>query len=193
MSTLKVGTIQDHANSNNAIVIDSGGRVQNSQNLLAQYRLNASVTLANSDNYVGTSANSGTWALGSGDSSANALLLQRGGSMTYNTANGHFTFPHNGHFRVFSSLNFIDDNNTDNNIQNEIQWSTNSGASFTTIGSQSRASAIRASAAFTVSNEVFLNVTSFANTRVRINAGSANGATITGGDDIYTKLIFQQI
>ena len=28
MSTLKVGTIQDHANSNNALVIDSSGRVQ---------------------------------------------------------------------------------------------------------------------------------------------------------------------
>ena len=27
MSTLKVGTIQDHANSNTAISIDSGGRV----------------------------------------------------------------------------------------------------------------------------------------------------------------------
>jgi len=27
MSTLKVGTIQDHANGNNALVIDSGGRV----------------------------------------------------------------------------------------------------------------------------------------------------------------------
>ena len=27
MSTLKVGTIQDHANSNNALLIDSSGRV----------------------------------------------------------------------------------------------------------------------------------------------------------------------
>ena len=31
MSTLKVGTIQDHANSNNALVIDSSGRVQQPQ------------------------------------------------------------------------------------------------------------------------------------------------------------------
>ena len=27
MSTLKVGTIQDHTNSNNALLIDSSGRV----------------------------------------------------------------------------------------------------------------------------------------------------------------------
>ena len=31
MSTLKVGTIQDHANGNNALVIDSSGRVQQPQ------------------------------------------------------------------------------------------------------------------------------------------------------------------
>ena len=36
MSTLKVGTIQDHANSNTAISIDSGGRVTLNQQPMFQ-------------------------------------------------------------------------------------------------------------------------------------------------------------
>ena len=52
MSTLKVGTIQDHANSNTAISIDSGGRVGLSQNLVETWALNASFTAPASDNTV---------------------------------------------------------------------------------------------------------------------------------------------
>ena len=60
MSTLKVGTIQDHANSNTAISIDSGGRVALSQNLVETWALNASFTASASDNVVGDTTNS-TW------------------------------------------------------------------------------------------------------------------------------------
>ena len=37
MSTLKVGTIQDHANSNTAISIDNTGRVTQPKNLTFSY------------------------------------------------------------------------------------------------------------------------------------------------------------
>ena len=39
MSTLKVGTIQDHTNSNNALLIDSSGRVTEPQTLKFGVRL----------------------------------------------------------------------------------------------------------------------------------------------------------
>ena len=42
MSTLKVGTIQDHANSNNALLIDSSGRVTAPANPKFGVRLSAS-------------------------------------------------------------------------------------------------------------------------------------------------------
>ena len=44
MSTLKVGTIQDHANSNNAIVIDSGGNITESNKEYFRVDLTSSQT-----------------------------------------------------------------------------------------------------------------------------------------------------
>ena len=58
MSTLKVGTIQDHANSNNALLIDSSGRVTAPANPKFSVSLSASVASANytSTSSIGTDA-----------------------------------------------------------------------------------------------------------------------------------------
>ena len=52
MSTLKVGTIQDHANSNNALLIDSSGRVTAPANPKFSVSLSSSIASAN---YTATS------------------------------------------------------------------------------------------------------------------------------------------
>ena len=190
MSTLKVGTIQDHTNSNTAISIDSGGRVALSQNLVETWALNASFTCASSDNIVGNTTNS-TWR-----KVTTAPIADRGGNMTVNNSTGQFTFPHVGVFRVMSQLNIIGDGNSDNNVQNEIDYSTDSGSNFSDIGLQARGGDYRNNGAYTLIVEAIFNVTNAATFRLRINLGSATGVTCTGGSDdgdIYSKIIFQQI
>jgi len=190
MSTLKVGTIQDHANSNTAISIDSGGRVALSQNLVETWALNSSFTASSSDNTVGNTTNS-TWR-----KVTSVPFADRGGDMTVNNSNGQFTFPHVGIFRVMSQLNVIGDDATDNNVQNEIQYSTDSGSNFSSIGVQVRGGNYRASGGYTLTNEAIFNVTNASTFQLRINLGSATGQTCTGGasdDAIYSKIIFQQI
>ena len=190
MSTLKVGTIQDHQNSNTAISIDSGGRVALSQNLVETWALNSSFTCSSSDNIVGNTTNS-TWR-----KVTTAPIADRGGNMTVSNSNGQFTFPHTGVFRVMCQLNIIGDGAADNNVQNEIDYSTNSGSSFSDIGLQARGGDYRAGGAYTLVNEAIFNVTNASTFRLRINLGSATGVTCTGGSsdgDIYTKIIFQQI
>ena len=53
MSTLKVGTIQDHANSNNALVIDSSGRVTQPNKII--FRAYMDVTVGNQS--IGSGSN----------------------------------------------------------------------------------------------------------------------------------------
>ena len=190
MSTLKVGTIQDHQNSNTAISIDSGGRVGLSQNLVETWALNGSFTCSASDNIVGNTTNS-TWR-----KVTSVPFADRGGNMTVDNSNGRFTFPHAGVFRVMCQLNTIGDDATDNNVQNEIQYSTDSGSNFPGLGLQARGGNYRTSGAYTLVNEAIFNVTNATTFRLRINLGSATGQTCTGGTDdnsIYSKIIFQQI
>ena len=190
MSTLKVGTIQDHANSNTAISIDSGGRVALSQNLVETWALNGSITAPASDNIVGDTTNS-TWR-----KVTSVPFADRGSNMTVDNSNGRFTFPHAGVFRVMCQLNIVGDGNSDNNVQNEIQYSTDSGSNFSNVGIQSRGGDYRANGAYTLVNEAMFNVTNATTFRLRINLGSATGVNCTGGsgdDAIYTKIIFQQI
>ena len=190
MSTLKVGTIQDHANSNTAISIDSGGRVALSQNLVETWALNASFTAPASDNIVGDTTNS-TWR-----KVTSVPFADRGSNMTVDNSNGRFTFPHAGVFRVMCQLNVIGDDATDNNVQNEIDYSTDSGSNFSNIGVQVRGGNYRSSGGYTLVNEAIFNVTNVSTFRLRINLGSATGTTCTGGGDddfIYSKIIFEQI
>ena len=188
-STLKVQNIA-HTGGTNAIAIDSGGRTSLSQNLVETWALNASFTCSSSDNIVGNTTNS-TWR-----KATTAPIADRGGNMTVSNGNGQFTFPHAGVFRVMSQLNIIGDGNSDNNVQNEIDYSTDSGSTFSNVGFQARGSDIRANAAYTLVNEAIFNVTNATTFRLRINLGSATGVLCTGGSDdgdIYTKIIFQQI
>ena len=188
-STLKVQNIA-HTGGTNAIAIDSGGRVAISQNLVETWALNSSFTASSSDNIVGNTTNS-TWR-----KVTTAPIADRGGNMTVNNSSGQFTFPHAGVFRVMSQLNIIADGSADNNVQNEIDYSTDSGSTFSDIGLQARGSDVRANAAYTLVNEAIFNVTDASTFRLRINLGSATGVTCTGGSsdgDIYTKIVFQQV
>ena len=76
MSTLKVGTIQDHANGNNALVIDSSGRV--SQPAKPAF----------------TVSNSSGSAVAAGDIVFNLVHLNNGSH--YDSSNGRFTAPVSG-------------------------------------------------------------------------------------------------
>ena len=195
MSTLitdnvNTGTIKDSTGNTTAISIDSGGRVGLSQNLVETWALNASFTAPASDNIVGDTTNS-TWR-----KVTSVPFADRGSNMTVDNSNGRFTFPHAGVFRVMCQLNLIGDEATDNNVQNEIDYSTDSGSNFSNIGVQVRGGNYRSSGGYTLVNESIFNVTNASTFRLRINLGSATGTTCTGGasdDAIYSKIIFEQI
>ena len=195
MSTLitdnvNTGTIKDSTGNTTAISIDSGGRVGLSQNLVETWALNASFTAPASDNIVGDTTNS-TWR-----KVTSVPFADRGSNMTVDNSNGRFTFPHAGVFRVMCQLNVIGDDATDNNVQNEIDYSTDSGSNFSNIGVQVRGGNYRSSGGYTLTNEAIFNVTNASTFRLRINLGSATGQTCTGGasdDAIYSKIIFEQI
>ena len=195
MSTLitdnvNTGTIKDSTGNTTAISIDSGGRVGLSQNLVETWALNASFTAPASDNIVGDTTNS-TWR-----KVTSVPFADRGSNMTVDNSNGRFTFPHAGVFRVMCQLNLIGDEATDNNVQNEIDYSTDSGSNFSNIGVQVRGGNYRSSGGYTLVNEAIFNVTNVSTFRLRINLGSATGTTCTGGGDddfIYSKIIFEQI
>ena len=195
MSTLitdnvNTGTIKDSTGNTTAISIDSGGRVGLSQNLVETWALNASFTAPASDNIVGDTTNS-TWR-----KVTSVPFADRGSNMTVDNSNGRFTFPHAGVFRVMCQLNLIGDEATDNNVQNEIDYSKDSGSNFSNIGVQVRGGNYRSSGGYTLVNEAIFNVTNASTFRLRINLGSATGVTCTGGsndDSIYSKIIFQQI
>ena len=83
MSTLKVGTIQDHANSNTAISIDSGGRV--TEPAKPQWKINCTSQV------IATS----TWTL----MNATSAVYNIGGH--YNTSTKTFTCPVAGVYLVY--------------------------------------------------------------------------------------------
>ena len=186
MSTLitdnvNTGTIKDSTGNTTAISIDSGGRVGLSQNLVETWALNASFTAPASDNIVGDTTNS-TWR-----KVTSVPFADRGSNMTVDNSNGRFTFPHAGVFRVMCQLNLIGDEATDNNVQNEIDYSTDSGSNFSNIGVQVRGGNYRSSGGYTLVNEAIFNVTNASTFRLRINLGGASD------DAIYSKIIFEQI
>ena len=195
MSTLitdnvNTGTIKNSTGNTTAISIDSGGRVGLSQNLVETWALNGSITAPASDNIIGDTTNS-TWR-----KVTSVPFADRGGNMVVDNSNGRFTFPHAGVFRVMCQLNIVGDDATDNNVQTEIHYSTDSGSNFSAVGLQARGGNYRASGAYTLVNEAMFNVTNSSTFRLRINLGSATGVNCTGGnsdDAIYTKIIFQQI
>ena len=206
MSTLitdnvNTGTIKDSTGTTTAATIDSGGRIfqptkpfiQLLRDVDGDYAENATIdgfTAPASDNIVGDTTNS-TWR-----KVTSVPFADRGSNMTVDNSNGRFTFPHAGVFRVMCQLNLIGDEATDNNVQNEIDYSTDSGSNFSNIGVQVRGGNYRSSGGYTLVNEAIFNVTNASTFRLRINLGSATGTTCTGGGDddfIYSKIIFEQI
>ena len=95
MSTLKVGTIQDHANGNNALVIDSSGRV--TQPAKPAFRAEKR---ASNQTYSGgqpkVTFEHETFDIGS----------------NYDTSNRRFVAPVSGVYFFQSILRFVGDNNT---------------------------------------------------------------------------------
>ena len=80
MSTLKVGTIQDHANSNTAMSIDSSGRVTTPARPTFKARPSSTTSIAINNDIV------------FGDVTTSGYGLHNIGSH-YNTSNGIFTAP----------------------------------------------------------------------------------------------------
>ena len=94
MSTLKVGTIQDHANSNTAISIDSDGIVSAPQNPLLKLQTTADYTSQGSPGpyYVQNLTNA---------------VINRGGFTVESTNGGKITIPKTGYYD-WKVLTFID-------------------------------------------------------------------------------------
>ena len=93
MSTLKVGTIQDHANSNTAISIDSGGVVSAPQNPLLKLQTTSDYTSQGSPGpyFVQNLTNA---------------VINRGGFTIASTNGGRITIPKTGYYD-WKVLNFI--------------------------------------------------------------------------------------
>ena len=94
MSTLKVGTIQDHANSNTAISIDSGGVVSAPQNPLLKLQTTSDYTSQGSSSayYVQNLTNA---------------VINRGGFTIASTNGGRITIPKTGYYdwKVLTFIN----------------------------------------------------------------------------------------
>ena len=122
MSTLKVGTIQDHANSNTAISIDSAGQVNlPNTTMIQQWQLLSNFS---SNDTVFTD-----WGESTITSQANA---KAGSAMT--VSSGVFTFPKTGLYRVvFNMMAQTGSSAQDNYIVVQMRLSTDSGINFTII------------------------------------------------------------
>ena len=95
MSTLKVGTIQDHANGNNALVIDSSGRV--TQPAKPAFRAEKR-------------ASNQTYSGGQPKITFEHETFDIGGN--YDTSNSRFVAPVSGVYFFQSILRFVADNQT---------------------------------------------------------------------------------
>jgi len=92
MSTLKVGTIQDHANSNTAISIDSSGRVTQPAKPAWRLQLNNNQSISGSTSAVVTWDNSST----------NGNFIQGGCTLS----SGAITVPVAGVYHINASVRF---------------------------------------------------------------------------------------
>ena len=105
MSTLKVGTIQDHANSTTAMTIDSAGRILTPARPAFRAKFSASGTLA-----AGGDMGGGNSVLVADDITTSGFGLHNVGSH-YSTSNGKFTAPIAGLY--FFQFNIYQNNAAD--------------------------------------------------------------------------------
>ena len=95
MSTLKVGTIQDHANSNTAMSIDSSGRVTYPSRPFISFQGTNNNNVNIGDDEVFGATNDGQAAF-----SISGSLGAGSNGITYNSATGVFTLPVDGFYHV---------------------------------------------------------------------------------------------
>ena len=184
MSTLKVGTIQDHANGNNAISIDSAGQVSlPNTHLLQQWQLTG--------DFSTNSATLTPFGLSTISTQTNAMV---GPSMSHSS--GVFTFPKTGLYKVTLDMTVLTSGASQDNYANvQIQMSTDSGSSFTTLkevvcgGIQNLASGH--------SGHVFMNVTNATTFRVKFLTASLGSGTVLRGNGVssfsYTSATFERL
>lgn len=187
MSTLKVGTIQDHANGNNAISIDSAGQVSfPNSHLHQQWQLTSNVS--SNDTVLSP------FALSTISSQTNAMV---GPSMSHSS--GIFTFPKTGLYKVTCDMMGINGNaaggTQDNYINVRINLSTDSGSSYTII--KELISGATGSVAFGHSGFVFINVTNASTFRVQFKTASIGSGSVINGNAAnsfaYTSVSFERL
>ena len=145
MSTLKVGTIQDHANSNTAITIDSSGRV-NQPALPAvfwQGGNEGNVAIAGNENFFAT--NDGQ-AAALTDGTYHSFIQ---GGMTYTSTTGRFTVPIDGIYEISCTVYQNEDSATfriGGNINGTTTFMAHGGNGSSNRGTHTAAATIKLNA-----------------------------------------------
>ena len=170
-STLKVNTIA-HSGGTNAMTIDSTGRI-----LLPQLPI-ACVTLTTSNTQDGTHPYSTTGA----DMLLDKITVNRGS--VYNAANGRFTAPITGLYRL--KYTFLRDDDSSANVtyfqvyKNGVAWSEAGGASYTSAGTTNYS---------VTTNETIVSMNANEFLTVRL----IGGEIYLDGSGVYHSVIFELV
>lgn len=182
-SVLKVDAIQNTAGTS-ALTIDSSGQIDlTNSTMLQQWQLTGDFTT--------NSATLTPFALSTISTQTNAMI---GPSMSHSS--GIFTFPKTGLYKVTLDMTVLTSGASQDNYANvQIQLSTNSGSSFTTLkevvcgGIQNLASGHN--------GHVFINVTDASTFRVKFLTASIGAGTVVRGSAAssfsYTSATFERL
>ena len=186
MSTLKVGTIQDHANSNTAISITNAGEVEHPQMTVAMF--------APSDN---ASVGTGTITMGSSShvawismhDDANWSFKNIGSPPTFDS-NGIFTFPSTGVYEIHHVVGWY--STTDNSFcGTSIDISSNSGGAYNSSWFYSQLENFSATGYASANAFLIVNVTNASTFRARFRLDHA--ASIVVRNKYYSRTTFKKI
>jgi len=175
---LDVGTIRS-ASGNNALTIDSSGRVTLPNTVqIDQWRL-ASTFTTNATTVTG-------W-----EQPDNTTSVTVGTSMTENS--GIFTFPNTGVWKITGCIVFQLNNDAQAGVWFEV--STDSGSSYERVAGSFESATAHSSGNQGFTNQILVNVTNVGTTRFRLYTHSlGNNSEITASSTTnYTNLIFERI
>ena len=178
MSTLKVGTIQDHANSNTAITISSSGEVGQPQMTISMFGISSN-----------TSINTGTAVIENWTSLNNSMSFKDVGSPVTTTGT-IFTFPSTGIYEMHLIVGWYGTNDL-RNVGASIDVSP--AGDFSDGNSHwaySQLENFGATGYASVNIPLYTNVTS---TNFRVRCRRDQPAAVTLRDKHYTKLLFRKI